>query len=382
MISACALVACADTPSVQGTPKTTPLDWFDVMTAATNHGALAIADGSDALCEVVGGKFEIDSDIDNLVTFTATDSLTQQMAKVTFNLDAAVVPNGALQQLTEGNKPKVAFALYQSEQDGTTTNFMAWVGSEWIPLTGATPNEGAPYTLVMDFDNQVASASKVRFSVTVGQNTAVLTTTTATDGWIPYTTTVTGKVKVNFVGCGKVASFVGKQLEVVGEIIVIGGKGKVDINNETKSAFEKAIENTGYGTVDAFLAADASTAFSETSFQEGLKVAEAYALGLVVKNGNEMVAKDSGKLKVVANAQASTTDGIPVNLNIAPPTDSGATITYILKGSVTGASGSYEDIVSDTDKAKLVIPTDKIDGTKKSYRFFKVITNVKLKDAQ
>lgn len=382
MVGACALVACADTQSVQGTPKTQELSWFEVSTIATNHGALAVAENSDALCEVVAGKFEIDSDIDNLVTFTtANDSpLTQQMAKVTFTLDAAVVPNGALQQFTdENNKPKIAFALYQSNNEGTMTNFTAWVGgTEWIPLTGATPNEGDSYTLAMEFDN-TENQKKVRFSV---GNTAL---TYNEAEWISYTSdAVTNTVAVNFVGCGKVSSFEGKQLMVIGEIIVIGEKGTVEVNNEAKAAFAESIKGTPYDSVDAFLAADAKDAFSETSFQAGLKVAEAYALGLVEKDGTsgKMVAKDNGALKVMANAQASTTDGIPVNLNIQPPADSGATIKYQLQGSVDGIV--YTDIGNEeSEQSAIKILTANIGNNTddKKYRYFKVVTKVTLKGA-
>ena len=66
MIGACALVACADTPSVQGTPKTQELSWFNVTTSLTNGGTLAVLEGSDALCEVVNSKFEIDFALDEI----------------------------------------------------------------------------------------------------------------------------------------------------------------------------------------------------------------------------------------------------------------------------------------------------------------------------
>ena len=376
MTSACVLVLCADVLA-QSTPKTQELAWFDVSTTATNHGVLA-ANG-DSLCALTDSKFEIDSDLANPVVFTAADALTQQMAKVTFNLDAAIVPNGALQAFGD-NAPKIAFALYES---GSSTNFTAWLGSDWITLTGATvPAEGTPYTLTMEFDNQVADASKVRFSVTVSETTTILQPQDATDGWIAYTTPVTGvDVKVNFVGCGKVASFEGKQLNVIGEIIVIGDKGSVDIDNEAKAAFAETINGTDYVSVGDFLAADAKTAFSGSSFQEGLTVAEAYALGLVEKDGTgKMVAKDNGELKVRADAQASTTDGIPVNLNIQPPTDTGATITYQLQGSANGTD--YTDIGDATgDKSAIKIQTSDIGTGDGKYRYFKVQTIVTLKNA-
>ena len=379
MVSAWVLVLCADV-SVQSTPKTQELAWFDVSTTATNHGDL-VANG-DSLCALTDSKFEIDSDLANPVVFTAADALTQQMAKVTFKLDAAIVPNGALQAFGD-NAPKIAFALY--EQSVSSTNFTAWLGSDWITLTGATvPAEGTPYTLTMEFDNQVADASKVRFSVTVSETTTILQPQDATDGWIAYTTPVTGvDVKVNFVGCGKVASFEGKQIYIAGEIVVIDSKGVIEISNEAMAAFAETIKDTSYASVDVFLATAANLAFAGTSFQEGLTVAEAYALGLVEKDSGsgKMVAKDNGELKVMADAQASTTDGIPVNLNIEPPTDTGATITYQLQGSVDGIG--YTSIGGAIgEKSAIKISTSNVGTGEGKYRYFKVVTTVTLKDAK
>lgn len=370
MASVCALVACADVLA-QSTPKTQELAWFDVSTTATNHGDL-VANG-DSLCALTDSKFEIDSDLANPVVFTAADALTQQMAKVTFNLDAAIVPNGALQAFGD-NAPKIAFALYES---GSSTNFTAWLGSDWITLTGATvPAEGTPYTLTMEFDNR--NGNKVRFSVG-----SVTLKYNSTAEWIDYLSAVTNAVAVNFVGCGKVASFEGKQIYIAGEIVVIDSKGVIEISNEAMAAFAETIKDTSYARVDVFLATAANVAFAGTSFQEGLTVAEAYALGLVEKDSGsgKMVAKDNGELKVRADAQASTTDGIPVNLNIEPPTDTGAAITYQLQGSADGTV--YADIGAATEyKSAIKIQTSNIGTGSGKYRYFKVKTIVTLKAAQ
>lgn len=382
-VSACVLVACADVLA-QSTPKTEEMAWFDVSTTATNNGTLA-ANGN-AQCTPADSKFEIDSDLENLVVFTAADALTQQMAKVTFNLDAAIVPNGALPTF-ENKAPKIAFALYQSGD--TTANFMARLGSDWITLTGATvPAEGTPYTLTIELDNRVANASKVRFSVAISETTTVLLPENSTDGWIDYATPVTGAgVKVNFLGCGKVASFIGKQLNVIGEIIVIEGKGSVDVKKEDVKAFENAIPvGSSYDTVDKFLAAPANDVFANSSFQTGLTVAEAYAIGLVAKDASGTMAPvDDGALKVKADAQAGTTDGIKVALNITPPdvNDTGATISYQLQGSTDGSS--YTNIgKEESEQSAIKIPTDCVDGSneKPKYRFFKVVTKVTLKGGE
>ena len=373
MVSACALVACAEA-------VLTPQAWFDVTTSLTNGGTLVVT--GDALCEVTDSKFEIDSDLENPVTFTAASTFAQSVAKVSFNLDAAVVPFGALQTFDDQQTPpKVAFALYQSAENGSTTNFTAWVGNGWINLSGCSqiPDEGNAYALIMEFDNQTTDSNKVRFSIGQGATTNVLNGTGAdAENWFSYSSRVTGEVAVNFVGCGKVASFLGQQFVVGGEIVVIGGKGDVVVNAEAKTAFEKTITS---GTVGAFLAQDATTAFENSHFQSGLKVGEAYALGLLVVGTDGVTPRDEGKLKVVADAQASTTGGIPVKLNIVPPTDSGATITYQVKGSADGTD--YVNVGDPvTDKDQIKIPTDYVDATGTyKYRFFKVITNVKLQDA-
>lgn len=383
MVGAGALIACAGN-SANGTPKTQDLPWFSVTTSATVGGTLAAT--GDATCDVVNGKFEIDSDLASPVTFTASNSLTQDQSKVTFDLSAATVPANALPTQTEltTKGAKVAFAIHQAAADARA--FKAWVGGQnWISLTGAiVPEEDADYTLLMEFNN-TNDAKLVRFTVGTTVGTTVLKNDTTE--WIPYGTAVTGQVCVDFVGCGKVASFVGNQIYITAEVITIGDKGTVEVKTEDLKAFKKAIDGTSYKTVDAFLAADATAAYPNTSFQANLKVAEAYALGLVVKDANDKMvplADGNGAITVKADAQANVDGGIPVKMNINPPpeTETGATITYQLAGSATGEANTYQSVGElKTNPAEITIPTAYVDGTIKSYRFFKVTTNVTLKDA-
>lgn len=373
MIGAGALIACAGN-SANGTPKTQDLPWFSVTTSAMVGGTLAAT--GDATYDVVNDKFEIDSDLASPVTFTASNSLTQDQSKVTFELSAATVPSNALPTQTEltAKGAKVAFAIHQVA--GAERAFKAWVGGQnWISLTGAdVPVEDADYTLLMEFNN-TNGAKLVRFTV----GTDVLKNDTTE--WISYETAVTGSVYVDFVGCGKVASFVGKQIYITSEVITIGDKGTVEVKTEDLNAFKKAIVGTGYQTVDAFLAADATEAYSSASFQSGLKVAEAYALGLVVKDkDNKMspLADGNGAITVKADAQANVVGGIPVKMNINPPakTETGATITYQLKGSADGDKDPYVAIGEPVDDpADITIPKTAVTGGK---RFFKVVTTVTL----
>lgn len=382
MVGAVALAACAGN-SANGTPKTQDLPWFSVTTSVRDGGTL-VATG-DATCDVVNGKFEIDSDLASPVTFTASNTLTQDQSKVSFDLLAATVPANALPTYDDltNKHAKVAFAIHQAAADARA--FKAWVGGQnWITLTGAdVPDEDADYTLLMEFNN-TNDAKLVRF--TVGENVLKDNADNATE-WIPYGTAVTGSVYVDFVGCGKVASFVGKQIYITSEVITIGDKGTVEVKTEDLNAFKKAIAGTSYPTVDAFLAADATAAYSGASFQSGLKVAEAYALGLVVKDANNKMsplADGNGAITVKADAQANVDGGIPVKMNINPPASSetGATITYTLLGSTTGTAGSYQKVDDFTELNAIAIPTEYVAGPTAAYRFFKVKTNVTLKDAK
>lgn len=375
MIGAGALIACAGN-SANGTPKTQDLPWFSVTTSATVGGTLAAT--GDATCDVVKDKFEIDGDLDNPVTFTtaANNTLTQDQSKVTFELAASAVPANALPTYDDltNKHAKVAFAIHQAAADARA--FKAWVGGlNWITLTGAdVPEEDVDYTLLMEFNN-TNDAKLVRFTV----GTTVLKNNTTE--WIPYGTAVTGQVCVDFVGCGKVASFVGNQIYITAEVITIGDKGTVEVKTEDLNAFKKAIVGTGYQTVDEFLAADATAAYPGASFQSDLKVAEAYALGLVVKDANDKMvplADGNGAITVKADAQANVDGGIPVKMNIIPPTKSetGAAITYQLMGWTGDVKDSYVAIGEPVyDPADITIPTTAVTGGK---RFFKVVTTVTL----
>lgn len=380
MIGAGALIACADTAK----PVTEDLTWFSMAPGAKTGGTIVAATGAELVENTTDGKFEIDSDIDSRVTFTATDNFTQQMSRVTFTLDAATVPTNALPTLT-ATDAKVAFALWQ--KNANTRVFTAWVGAGWIELdgSGALPEEDEPYTLTMEFDNRDASAKKVKFSVAIGDSTTPVALSYNSNEWISYGATAANAGKfIDFVGTGKVARFNGFQLKITSEIVPIEGGETIQVKEEDLKAFENTLQGTSYTKVEDFLAASAKDAFGTgTAFTDGVKVAEAYALGLVKKNGTteKMEPVDNGEITVKANALANVTGGIPVNMNITPPADSGATVSYQLWGSTDGSD--YELIQlsgadSVSSQAEIVIPTDQVTAGK---RFFKVKTNVELKQA-
>ena len=395
MVCAVALAVCAEdsTPAVTGTPKTTPWPWFTASATATN-GVTLNADGESTISVVDGESetklFEIDSELEHPVTFTPTDSLTQSMAKVSFKLSASFVPEDSL--VVPTNSAKIGFAIHQTnetddvEAEAQNVFFKAWVGGdEWIRLTGTNvPAENELYDLSVEIDNR-DNKQLVRFSI--GNDPATMLTNDAGLAWIPYiTAAVTNQVVINFVGAGKVETVIGKQLQFIAEVVPISGKGTVEVKAEDKAAFAETIKNTGYASVDEFIAAPAATAFGKP-FQEGLAVGEAYAIGLVKKDtvSGKMIPVNDGKIEVKAVAQSTTTDGIKLNLNIAPPppTETGATIKYQLQGSKTGSESDYVNIgeaITELDNIK--IPTANVGGEGETkYRYFKVKTIVTLEGA-
>lgn len=358
ILSAGALIAHTE---VNGTPTTDPIEWFNVTTTTRTGGEINIADG--ATWEPVGDKFEVDSDLEHLVTFKTTDSLSQKMAQVSFKLDAATVPTGSLTDLA-ADTAKVAFAIYQNSESENDRVFKAWTGTGWVSLAGAAvPAEGASFTLLMEFDNRDDTTKKVRFSV---GGTPLKNESDA--DWITYSEAVTDKVSIGFAGSGKITSFKGDQLKVTAEIIPVGG-GTITIKEEDLEKFKLPAGST-YTTKDQFIADQASAAFSGKFATTGITVGEAYALGLVAEDTttHEMAPVDEGKVKIKAEATAQVADAIKLGFNIEPRTDTGATFSYQLKG--MKASGVYESIGgAKSTLDEVTIPTARVN---EGYRYFKV----------
>lgn len=359
ILSAGALIAHTE---VNGTPTTDPIDWFDVTTTTATGGEINIADG--ATWEPVEGKFEVDSDLEHLVTFEATDSLTQKMAKVSFTLDAATVPTDSLTDLVAGTA-RVAFAIHQVSEIENDRMFKAWTGTEWVSLTGAdVPAEGTSFILLMEFDNRETTSSKVRFSVgPTEQNMTALTS--GGNEWIPYSEAVTDTVSIGFAGSGKITSFKGNQLKVIAEIIPVGG-GTITIKEEDLEKFKVPAGSTY--TRDQFIAAQASAAFGDKFVTTGITVGEAYALGLVADDGTGTMAPvNGGVLKAKAIAQSGSSDGIKLDLDVNPPEGTGATITYnILRDN--------EEYKKDLNKDQLIIPTTGLGVGLKVFKVQAVVT--------
>ena len=354
---------------------------FENLKLGTNEWFRASVSGSSPV--LVGGTInaasdvvsygnnvmEIDSDISSPVTFAANNNLTQSIASVVVNLDAATVPNSLL--LNSIDSGRIAFAL--AETAPSQTNFCAWVGSSWIPLTSSViPEFGDSYELIVRIDNR-NSGHKVQFSVVIAGNETELRYNG--NSWLDYAGSLQSAMSVMFVGCGKVKSFNANQLQILAEVVVVGDVGMVSVKEEDVAAFESS--KGTYGSVEALLAAPASEAIG--GFRStGVKVAEAYALGMIAKNGSSLVAVNNGELKMKAAATAANATSIKLGFeNFTPRADSGAAITYQLKGSANG--NDWANVGAEvSDIANLAIPTSAI-GT---YNYFKVVTTATFPSAR
>ena len=394
MVGAGALIACATDNSVK--PNYDSAEWF----SASASGETIIADGgefkknasSESTFKANEGKIEIYSELEDPVWFEldSDNTKTTGLAKVTFELDASVVQESALPKGLDG--VKTAFALVAST-DKTTTNFQAWVKQSngafgWQGLTFKTPDADGSYDITMRFDDS-ATEKKVQFAVMLegAQNEEV-------SDWYTYGgLAIDSKPQIDFVGCGKLKSMNADQVWIVSSEVVIEGGGSVTIDDKDMGAMNKLAAG---GEIETVLAADVSTKFTGATgtgpaIVESCKlnVAEAYAIGLIANENGTMVAKADGTFKVKADAQANVSGGIPVGF-VTPltPNDTTAAFSYQLQGLVDEETG-YVNVggsVSTPDAIK--IPTDKVgastdkDGNPTGkYRYFKVVTTVKLQNA-
>ena len=384
MIGAGALIACADTGAQSNSVTTNYASqaWFGAKVTNNqidpNGGNFSVKAGSVSTYKANDDKIEIDgdgvSDPVSFVLLNETTGKTTDLTRVTFELEASVVPTNALPTSKDLSGAKTAFALCKNGDN--TKQFYAWVGTApaWTSLNFTSiPEEDAPYTLTMRFDDTVANAPKVQF--TVGSESSA---------WLAYAgMSKTTKPQIDFVGCGKLKSMNADQVWIVSSEISFDG-GKVTIAEKDATAMGKligeneTIEDVLKKPVNQTVTGGAITIDSSCP----LTTAEAYAIGLIAKDANDtMVAAADGTFKVQADAQANVSGGIPVGF-VTPltPNDTTATVTYKLMGSQTGAAGSYEtEIVPATeDLSAIKIPTDKVGLGKGQCRYFKVVTTVTL----
>ena len=376
MVGAGALIACAagtDSQSNSVTTNYASQAWFGASASGTSlnevGGKFSTIDGSASSFAAKEGKIEIDGDdVTDPVSFVLlneTTGKTTDLTRVVFELEASVVPTNALPTSDDLSGAKTAFALCKNGDD--TKQFYAWVGATpaWTSLNFTSiPEEDTTYTLTMRFDDTVASAPKVQF--TVGSESSA---------WLAYAgMSKTTKPQIDFVGCGKLTSMNADQVAIVSAEINFDG-GKVTIAEKDATAMGKLVK--GSEKIEDVLGDDANNRVSGIDKDCELSVAEAYAIGLIAKGANDtMVAKADGTFKVKADAQAKVDGGIPVGF-VTPltPNDSSATVTYSLEGSTDGSA--YEPIPNTTvtNPNQITIPTSAVTGGK---RFFKVVTTVTL----
>lgn len=365
ILSAGALIAHAGANSVK--PKYDEESWFGakVTDNKLDEDRGKFVEGTASTVKVSDdNKIEIDSEFNDPVSFKLNDntvSLTSQFASVTFKLDPSVVPYSTLQTEELGDV-KVAFALCEKEENSeTVTNFYAWTAGTWNRLDFAIPTE--TYTLTMTFDQSTPSENKVRFSIDA-----------VTSEEFTYTTGL-ARPQINFVGSGKITQLAAAQLKLVEAEIDFNGES-VKIAGDDMDAMN-ALKGSGE-TIEQVLAATAKDRFSKIDSKCGLTVAEAYAIGLIAKEGTAMVAKADGTFKVKADATAKVDGGIKVAfVDSLTPNDQTAKITYGLEGSKNGTDWDKFDDITEINSANIVIPTDKV--TTDGYRYFKVVTTVDLK---
>ena len=373
MVGAVALVTCADTGAQSNSVKTNYASqaWFSASASDTtivqSGGQFTKGAGSASTFEAKASKIEIDSDSDDPVWFelSGDSSKTTNLAKVTFKLDASVVPVSALP--ADMSLAKTAFALVEN-QDKTETNFQAWVSGGWQTLNFTIPAVDESYDLTMKF-NDLDSAKKVQFAVKIGQNNEQVS------DWHTYAG-LASTPQIDFIGTGKLTSMAADQVAIVSAEIHFTG-GDVTIAEKDAVAMGKLV--TGTETIETVLATSVKQKVSGIDSSCTLSVAEAYAIGLIAKDANDtMVAKDDGTFKVKADAQAKVDGGIKVGF-VTPltPNDTTATFSYQLKGSANGTA--YENVgTSVSNPAAITIPTTAVTGGK---RFFKIVTTVTLKNA-
>lgn len=365
ILSAGALIACADN-SVK--PNYDAQSWFG---AKVTNGVIdpdrgQFTKSGESTYTVSDGKIEIDSELNAPVSFKLNDntvSLTSNLARVTFELDPAVVPYSSLPTATDLTNVKVAFALCEKEENSeTVTNFYAWANGDWTSLDFTTiPTE--TYTLTMTFDQSTPSEKKVQFSIG-----------SVTSKEFPYTIGL-GTPQIDFVGSGKITQLAADQLKLLSAEIEITG-GSVTITGDDMGAMNAL--KSGSETIEDVLNATIQSKFG-SEIDANLTIAEAYAIGMITNDGGTMKAKGNDAFNVKADATATTTSGIKVRF-VTPltPNDKNATITYALKGSKTGADNDWTEFsdVTANDPSEIVIPTTKVT---EGYRYFKVVTKVDLK---
>ena len=314
----------------------------------------------------------IDCDAATSNEFTTTARTTDPVVQCDFELQVAPVPVSLRPASAPGAQTAFCVCVV-----GTDTNFWAYVSSgQWKKLAGFdVPAAETDYSLRVTFDYKNAT-KYVKFSVkTSGSTYTDLYDADGevTDKWFVTASSNTGVSQYCFVGSGNVKSFAMAQSAVEAEVVVDPSGKEIAVPEAQVAAVEAMV--TGGETVAEVLAADANDKFSGLAVEDGVTVADAIALGLVAPNsaGTAMEVKEPS-VKVSGNALAASSD-IAINVNVAKPEGSNATIKYTLRGSTDGETFSDVDGYKNMDSVP-TIPTTLIGTGAGKYLFFKVKVSV------
>ena len=316
------------------------------------------------------GYMVIDCDAATSNEFTVTTATSNPIVQCDFELQVAPVPVSLRPSSAPG--AQTAFCVCV---DGPDTNFCAYVGGVWTNLTSASypvPAVDAEYMLRVTFDYK--SGKYVKFSVKDANGATWYELSDASSAsWFATGSDAIGVSQYCFVGSGNVKSFAMAQSAVEAEVVVDPTTHKEVAIPEAQVAAVEALATEGGQTVAAVLATQATTKFPNLTVG-GVTVADAIALGLIAPdNKGEMEVKQTS-VKVSGNALAASSD-IAINVNVAKPEGSNATIKYTLRGSRDGETFSDVNGYTDMDSVP-TIPTSLIGTGDNKYLFFKVKVSV------
>ena len=358
------LVACvvassalADASTPYDDLKFTTNDWYTAQASSLSTmgangawalGNTAVTSWTDKTNYVNGTVcIEVDTDSDEALTFTPSTSWSgdSKCIQMDFNVYAATVPF----TVEPVDSAKVGFAIkYVGAEAPGTRSYIAFNGTSWITLSGTPVEEGVAYKLTIQIDNRIANGQLVRFLV----NDTALTYNESE--WIALNGSkqIGASPKLGFVGMGYFTKIEGDQLAITAEEVVIPGVGDVVIPEDIAASITVP---PGGSFTNALVQTESN----------GNKVIDNIVLGLRDAEGSVTNLVASGS----ADAGSSDATKIKLGLNVNPPAGTGATITYGVYGSNSGAFGGEETLVGSTttDPVELAIP---LTGTK--YKYYKV----------
>ena len=304
--------------SAQGTvTNTVTKTWFDAeisgYTAGTDVPNVtrwaadpAGADASKVAGEANAAYIQLDTQGAVLAYTPASPSPVGTNAIVTASIKF-VAATSDLELPLNTAKACLAVRIYATA-NGTTTNYVARSGVNWVPMYGATPDPDTFVTVRAELDFSSANDPKVRYFV---GETALLNAEQNGTDWIdlatqPQTLSIG---KVAFSGAGAVNALAGQYYyEIVSAYVVtVDGTDKpILLSDEWLAA-----EHTGLNSIDP---ADVKT-YLNAAGENGLPRWKSYVLGLDSEASNLWVGNvangDSTKITIKMNGPGAKTIPAP-----------------------------------------------------------------------